>query len=279
MKWFGPDWKAQSVAKGADDRMVKVIIALALLTAWTSGLAAAPSAAAEKGDTLIETKRKAESGDAKAQFAYAEQFMAMQKYSAAEHWYRLAGVQGDTAALYTLAELYRANRGSGTNGVKANLTNVITLHRLAAGLGHAKSHFELATAYKNGEVVRKDPIRAYAHFKLSDHPQRGQRINQLVTEMAQEQIDAAEKIVTWFRPAKFEEAFANVVFDSVVITGIFGSENGRMAMVNGKPIDAGQRLTLNVGGLPAQVKLASISRDGVLVTYGALERKITPRRL
>ena len=239
---------------------------------------AAP-AAAGKADTLIETKRKAEAGDAKAQFAYAEQFMGMQKYSAAEHWYRTAGVRGEAAALYALAELYRVNRGSGTNGVKANLTNVITLHKLAAALGHPKSHYELGMAYKNGEAVRKDTVRAYAHIKLSDSTQREQRINQLITEMAQEQIDAAEKIVTSFKPKKFEEAFADVVFDSVQITGIFGSENARMAMVNGKPIDAGQRVNLIVGGLPVQVKLASISRDGVLVTYGSLERKITPRRL
>src|SRR5687767_13140417 len=173
------------------------VIALFLLTAWAGAFAGEAASSAGKQDTLIETKRKAEAGDAKAQFAYAEQFMGMQKYSMAEHWYRRAGVQGEATALHALAELYRANRGSGTNGVKANLTNVITLHKLAAGLGHAKSHFELANAYKNGEVVQKDLVRAYAHFKLSDHPQRDQRVNQLVTEMTQEQIDAAEKIVTW----------------------------------------------------------------------------------
>lgn len=256
---------------------MKVIIALALLSAWAGALAS--GAPPDKADTLIEIKRKAEAGDAKAQFAYAEQFMGMQKYAAAEHWYRASGVQGDTAALAALAELYRSNHGSGTNAVKANPTNVITLHKLAAALGHTKSHFEVGMAYKDGVGVRKDLVRAYAHIKLSDSPQKDTRINQLVTEMAQEQITAAEKMVTWFKPKNFQEAFAELVFDSVRITGIFGSDEARMAMINGKPVDAGQKLNLNVGGLQAQVKLASISRDGVMVSYGKLERKITPQRL
>lgn len=258
---------------------MKVIIALALLSAWAGAFASGAPPGDGKADTLIEVKRKAEGGDAKAQFAYAEQFISMQKYAAAEHWYRAAGVQGDTAALYALAELYRVNRGSGTNAVKANATNVLTLHKLAAAVGHAKSHFELGMAYKDGVGIGKDLVRAYAHLKLSDNPQRGTRINQLVTEMAQEQITAAEKMVTWFKPKVFQDAFAELVFDSVKITGIFGSDTARMAMINGKPVDAGQKLNLNVGGLQAQVKLASISRDGVLVSYGKLERKITPQRL
>ncbi|HUS37166.1 MAG TPA: hypothetical protein VM680_17605 [Verrucomicrobiae bacterium] len=258
---------------------MKVIIALALLSAWAGAFASGAPPGDGKADTLIEIKRKAEGGDAKAQFAYAEQFIGMHKYAAAEHWYRAAGVQGDTAALYALAELYRSNHGSGTNVVKANTNNVITLHKLAAALGHTKSHFELGMAYKDGVGIRKDLVRAYAHIKLSDSPQKETRINQLVTEMAQEQITAAEKMVTWFKPKVFQDAFAELVFDSVKITGIFGSDDGRMAMINGKPLDAGQKLNLNVGGLEAQVKLASISRDGVLVSYGKLERKITPQRL
>ena len=257
---------------------MKVIIALALLSAW-AGAFASGAPPDGKPETLIEIKRKAESGDAKAQFAYAEQFLGMQKYAAAEHWYRAAGVQGDTTALYTLAEFYRSNHGSGTNAVKANATNVITLHKLAAALGHPKSHYELGLAYKDGVGIRKDLVRAYAHIKLSDSPQKDTRINQLVTEMAQEQITAAEKMVTWFKPKNFQDAFAELVFDSVKITGIFGSDEARMAMINGKPLDAGQKLNLNVGGLEAQVKLASISRDGVMVNYGKLARKITPQRL
>lgn len=263
---------------------MKVTIALLLLTAWAGAFAAerapsTPPTAAPKADTLVETKRKAESGDAKAQVAYAEQFMGMKKYSTAEHWYRSAGVQGEVAALYALAELYRATIGSGTNQVKANPTNVVTLHRLAAALGHAKSHYQLGLAYKTAQGVRKDPVRAYAHFKLSDNPAREQHINQLITEMPQDQIDAAEKIVAEFKPAKFDEAFADLVFDSVQITGIFGGAGGRMAMLNGKPINAGQRVTLNVGGLQAHVKLDEITNDAVFVTFGSLERKIKPRRL
>src|SRR3954469_2224146 len=90
-----------------------------------------------KQDTLAETKKKAEAGDTKAQVAFGEEFMRMQKFTMAEHWYAEAGAKGEPAALYALAELYGATRGSGTNTVKANPTNAVTLHKLAAAQGYS----------------------------------------------------------------------------------------------------------------------------------------------
>jgi hypothetical protein len=230
----------------------------------------------EKPDTLIDTKRKAEAGDAKAQVAFAEEFMRMQKYVTAENWLRAAAVQGEPTAIAALAELYEANHGSTTNLIKANPTNSIALYKLAAALGHGKSNFQIGMAYKNGAVVRKDAVRAYAHFKLAEG-NREQLINQLVTEMSQDQITAAEKIVADFKPAKFEEAFADLVFDAIHITGIFGGGDRRIAMVNGKQVNAGQQVALLVGGLNAQVKFDEIDSDAVFVSFQSHERKIRPR--
>jgi hypothetical protein len=244
-----------------------------------SNTAPAKPAGPAKAESIAEIKRKAEAGDPKGRFALAEQFQAMQKYSAAEYWYRQAGLQGEPQALYALAEMYRGNAGSGTNMVKGNLTNTITLHKLAAALGYPKSHYQLGLAYKTGIGIHKDPSRAYFHFKLCDASSRDQFINQLIAELSQEQLDAADKLVAAFKPAKFRDAFANLVFESVQITGIFGTPDQRMAMLNGKPVNAGQQVELNVGGLKANVKFAEISNDGVFVTYNSMERKIKPQRL
>src|SRR3954467_8577653 len=39
-----------------------------------------------KQETLLEIKKKAEAGDARAQVAFGEEFARMQKYTMAEHW-------------------------------------------------------------------------------------------------------------------------------------------------------------------------------------------------
>jgi hypothetical protein len=238
------------------------------------------AAAAPKQDSLAETKKKAEAGDVKAQVVFANEFMRMEKYLLAERWYSEAARTGEPTALYGLAELYTATRGAGTNAVKANPTNSLTLHKLAAAQSYSPSHMRLGLMYKDGIGTRKNAVRAYTHFKLADaSASRDVYMNQLIAEMTQEQIDAGDKAAAAFKPANFQAAFAEVVFESVRITGIFGGGEGRVAMINGKQLNEGQQVSLNVGGINAQVKLAEIASDGVFVSFGSMERKIKPQRM
>lgn len=242
--------------------------------------APAPTNAPPKKETLVEIKKKAESGDAKAQVAFGEEFVRMQKYTAAEHWYAQAAMRGEPAGLFALAELYVSSRGSGTNLVKANTTNSVLLHKLAAAQGYSKSHMQLGLAYKDGIGVRKDAVQAYSQLKLADpSSNRDLSLNQLVAEMSQQQIDAAEKIVAEFKPADFEKAFADLVFDSVRISGIFGGGANRVAMINGKQFGEGQQVSVKIGGIDARVKLTEIAADGVFVVYRSFERKIKPQHM
>jgi hypothetical protein len=228
----------------------------------------------------LEIKKKAEGGDARAQVAFGEEFERMQKYTAAEHWYAQAAMRGDPAGLFALAQLNSSSRGVGTNAVKANPTNSVLLHKLAAAQGYNKSHMQLGLAYKDGLSVRKDPVQAYSHLKLTDPtPTREVYLNQLIAEMSQQQIDAAEKIVAEFKPVDFEKAFADVVFDSVRISGIFGGSANRVAMINGKQVGEGQALNVKIGGIETQVKLTEIAADGVFISFRSFERKIKPQRM
>jgi hypothetical protein len=231
--------------------------------------------------SLIEIKKKAEEGDVKAQIALAEEFTHMQKYKLAEQWYSTAALKGNREALYALADMYMTPHGSGPDAVKLNLTNGMILHRLAAAQGYAPSHFQLGIAYKDGNTaVRKNALRAYFHLKLSEaNSKRETLLNQLVAEMPRDQIEAAEKMVTDFRSVDFDSAFAELVFESVRITGIYGGGEKRIAMINGKQINEGQQVNILVGGLTANVKLDEIRSDSVFVSYRSLERKITPQRL
>jgi hypothetical protein len=243
-------------------------------------IAATTPAAPATQDGLVEIKKKAEGGDAAAQVAFGDELARMRKYRLAERWYSEAALKGAPNALFALADLYSGSRGEGTNAVKANLTNAMTLHKLAAAQGFTKSHLALGLAYKDGNNAPKDLVRAYTHLKLSDASQnRDLMLNQIIAEMSQAQTDEAEKIVKRFRPANFESAFADLVFDSIRISGIFGGGSNRIAMINGKQLNEGQQVSLNVGGLNAQVKLAEIASDGVFVSFRSQERKIKPQRL
>jgi hypothetical protein len=244
-------------------------------------IAATTPATAAPQDALIDIKKKAEAGDAAAQVAFGDELARMRKFKLAERWYSEAALKGAPPALFALADLYSGSRGDGTNAIKANLTNAMTLHKLAAAQGFTKSHLALGLAYKDGNNnVPKDLVRAYTHLKLSDASQgRDAMLNQIIAEMTQAQTDEAEKIVKRFRPANFESAFADLVFDSIRISGIFGGGSHRIAMINGKQLNEGQQVSLNIGGLNAQVKLAEIASDGVFVSFRSLERKIKPQRL
>lgn len=273
------------VVKGFFVFAMYVALGVAAAPGPTSTAAVKPTPAvtnspAPKQDTLIEIKSKAEAGDPAAQIAFGEQFARMGRYKAAERWYREAASQGSPAGLFALAELYSGSRGEGPNMVKADFTNAITLHKLAAAQGLSKSHLQLGIAYKDGNHVRKDLVRAYSHLKLADATSnRDMLLNQTLTEMTQAQIDEAENIAKRFKPANFDKAFADVVFESIHISGIFGGGTNWIAMIDGKQVGEGQQIKLMVGGINAQVKLAAIAPDGVFVSYGSLERKIKPQRL
>ena len=239
-----------------------------------------PTNAPPKQESLMEIKKKAEAGDARAQVMFGEEFARMQKYTMAEHWYAQAAMRGDPAGLFALADLYSTSRGTGTNLVKANTTNSMLLHKLAAAQGYGKSHMQLGLAFKDGFGVHKDPVQAYSHLKLADATSsRDVYLNQLIAEMSQQQIDAAEKIVAEYKPVDFEKAFADVVFDSVRISGIFGGGDNRVAMINGKQVGAGQALNVKIGGIETQVKLTEVAADGVFISFRSFERKIKPQRM
>jgi hypothetical protein len=185
-------------------------------------------------------------------------------------------LQGDAAAIRSLGELYHATVGFGTNRVVANFTNALTLHRLAADMGDKDAHFHLGYAYREGKTIPRSVILAFAHFKLSGpSPRSDSYLRSLVLEMSKSDLAEGEKEARNFKTVSYQQAFENLVFNSIRITGIFGVVGqDRMALINGRTTKAGDTIPLNLAGLPASVKCESIEQSAATVSFGSTRKLV-----
>jgi uncharacterized protein len=117
--------------------------------------------------TFLETKAKAETGDADAQCSlghlYADGRGVAKDLVRATEWWRTSAIQGNTEAQTTLALCYTRN----DKGVEKNLVEAAKLIRMAAQQGDPLDLLMMGDCYLNGQGVVKDDIEAYAYFTLS----------------------------------------------------------------------------------------------------------------
>lgn len=260
--------------------MARFLLIAFLISAASFGAAIDPFKQALTGpDRLVEIKRQAEAGETKAQIAYADHLNSAMKHAAAEHLYRLAAIKGDPNALCSLGELYHSNRGFGTNAVKANFTNALILHQLAALQGHRRSHGHLAHAYMDGNVFPKNPVRAYRHFKLADqNTMNDQYLKRLILEMSQDQIAEAEAQAKAFKPVPFKTAFETIALDTLILERITGPGNQRHAQINGKPCNQSNPLKTSIAGLPATFICTALDQTSITLTIGSSSHTYTLNR-
>jgi TPR repeat protein len=146
---------------------------------------------------IVEIQKKADVGDASAQFALAEAYDfgngVAQSDKNAFLWYRKSADQGFAPAQNSLGLMYRTGKG-----VEQNKEQAVDWYRKAAKQGNAKAMFNLGTAYFNGDGVGIDDVSAYAWFSLArEHGSAtaSDAVSRMSSTLAQWQTSAAlEKI-------------------------------------------------------------------------------------
>ncbi len=133
----------------------------------TAPEAVAGSAVAKlSSDEISDLQKKADSGDAAAQYALGRAYEhgngVPLRVDQAAIWYRKAAEQGNEKAQNSLAVLYWFGEG-----VERDKTEAVRWYRKAARQGNADAMFNLGAAYYNGEGVSTNDILAYAWFLLS----------------------------------------------------------------------------------------------------------------
>jgi TPR repeat protein len=153
--------------------------------------------------SLDETRKKAESGDADAQVSLGHEYRygfsgLPSDVSEAIKWYRAAAEQGDAYGQYNLGAVYANGEGmpkddaeavkwwrmaadqglanaqynlgfmyADGRGVPKDDAEAVKWYRAAAATGHAGSRFHLGAAYATGEGVREDLIQAHLWLNLA----------------------------------------------------------------------------------------------------------------
>lgn len=122
-------------------------------------------------ESLSETRKKAEQGDADAQNnlgkMYASGESGSKDYAEALRWYRKAAEQGHARAQNNIGTLYLNG-----NGVPKDSAEAVRRYREAAEQGDAFAQFNLGGMYLNGNL-REDPPEFWA--RLSGVPSADRR--------------------------------------------------------------------------------------------------------
>ena len=118
------------------------------------------------GDSLAEITKKAEKGDAEAQFNLGAMFCmgigVARNDAEAVKWYRPAAEQGFAPAQHHLGFMY-ANGG----GVERDDAEAAKWCRSAAEQGHAVAQYDLGVIYANGRGVERNDAGAAKWFRLA----------------------------------------------------------------------------------------------------------------
>ena len=124
------------------------------------------SAAGFAANDFVKTKKKAEAGDAKAQFElgyiYYNGKGVPKDYAESAKWYRKAADQGDAAAETMLGIMYSVGEG-----VSKDYAEAVKWYRKAADQGDAATQSILGDMYYNGYGVPKDLVQAHAWFNIA----------------------------------------------------------------------------------------------------------------
>ena len=133
------------------------LLALTLIAPWTL---------AQDPDPITETRRRAEQGDADAQFTlgvrYANGDGVIKDDEEAVRWYRLAAAQNNADAQVTLALMYVNGIG-----VLKDEAEAVRWYRLAAAQDNAIAQLFLGSMYVEGRGVLKDPVLAHMWLNIA----------------------------------------------------------------------------------------------------------------
>ena len=165
------------------------------------------SLAAVGADSLSETRRKAEQGDADAQIALGLMHHkgegVPKDLAEALKWYRKAAEQGDFKAQYALGNMHYYG-----TGVPKDYATAVKWYRKAAEQHAILQHFIGLLAYSGTAVVPKDLVQAHAWLNIAatkGNEDAKTIVTQVQQEMTSEQYTKAMKLARDILPAWFEK--------------------------------------------------------------------------
>lgn len=123
-----------------------------------------------------------------------------QNFAEAATWYRKLAELGDIFSQTMLAGMYADGRGVGQDHAAA-----AKLYAEAAGGGYAIAQYHLGLSYRDGHGVPQDDVQAHKWLNLAaiaanPFAEAGQARDQLAATMTPEQITAAQRLASAWKP-------------------------------------------------------------------------------
>ena len=238
-------------------------------------------------EDVAEIKRKAEAGDARAQYKLANSLASQFRSADALQWYSKAARHGDLESFYQAGHmlLYGANGIPHEQSVQSNPPEGIRIVFRAATNGHHAASYDMYQAYKDGRGVAKDTVQSYAWLQLHVDTDRTSflasarrpELNRLALEVDVATSQEGKRLAALYRSGKWPELVVQVTPEPkpapntppkqlpvLKLNSIVTGQNP-VAMINGKLLAVGETATITAKSQTCVLKCLRIDKDSVLV--------------
>jgi S1-C subfamily serine protease len=232
-------------------------------------------------------RRKAESGDAEAQFALGLMYDlgvdVPKNYAESGKWYLKAAEQGLAEAQFKLGVRYFEYGKT----ARENYTSAFTWFYKAANQGVTEAQFNVALMYQLGRGVPTNKVEAYKWFNIASaqgFPKATAARDILGGELSRLQIVEAEKRASAFTPKRQFRSQRIVATDGATPktsgTGFFITSDGYL-VTNYHVVEDAENLSIKTrnGLLPATLIKSDITNDLALLKVSGAFRPLPLSRL
>jgi len=254
-----------------------------LLAAWTF-IAAPPISAASR--SIADIKIAAEKGDAQAQEELGDAFSMRLDSKQAEVWYRKAATAGLPTAQAKLGHMlfYRSRMSPGLPPAQKLTLGTESLKWLkpAANHGVHRAQADLATIYFEGRITKQDLVRTYmwgdlaAKAPITDASAAAGRAarDAAALQMSAKEIQTAQRLVKEFKPGQPSRPPSSSADTGIVLKGITGPADNRLALINNKTLSAGEHTQVKVGGEDLEIECVEVGEDFVVIKVGGHDHQL-----
>lgn len=237
-------------------------------------------AVADEPPRMAQIKAAAEAGNPTAQDQLGQAYRSQYDSKNSEVWFRKAASQDVAHAQWALGNtlMGRATTAYGKPDVMANTADeAIQWFLKAASQGYKRAQVDLGRQYEQGRFIKQDYVEAYKWYALAADPENlfdplsleGKWARDaVILKMSQSQIAEARARVTAFTPhhATKDELPEPAWVKQIQLKGVSGSSSRRLALINGKTFEAGDKSSIKVSGKAVKVHCVEVKESSAVIS-------------
>lgn len=237
---------------------------------------------------LAAIKAAAEAGNAQAQDKLAEAYRRQHDHANKVYWYRKAAAQGVPNSQYQLGEILIHEATNPSTRSPSHVANTakaregVEFLSRAAQQDHKRAQLHLGRLHQEGKLVTQDYAEAYKWFAIAgkggqlDPPSMEGRMyrDRLILKMSQAQITKGEVQAKAFRPGLASGSAQPAYLKNLKLQGISGTQQRRLAIINGQTFEAGEKGYVKVGNTRVAIKCLAVTDHSAWINVEVLSKPV-----